>query len=213
MTREFSRVNALSLFSLLLLLLITACSATKTESISTTDTNAAEPTLSTVETSSDATTDVSPSENSSLALTRAGIFELSNGDNTTKDIPFGSAVISAQNLISSYLGEPRETVLHEECDGGPIAITTWENGFNISDIEGEFVGWGSQYDTPSADMKTLDGVGIGSSRSVLGEDVQVDENSSLGIEFYTDNLAGSLSSTEPDALITSLRVGINCVIR
>ena len=220
MSRTLPRVNVLSLFSLLSVISIAACSEPKIESSSTTDTNAANPAASDVGTSSatpttETTTGTNPppTENTSLALTRAGIFELSNGDNTTNDVPFGSAVTSAQSLISSYLGEPRKTTLHEECEGGSITITTWENGFNISEVEGEFVGWSVQPDTPSADMKTLDGVGIGASRSGLGEDIQVDENSTLGIEFYTENLTGTLSSTAPDAVVTSLRVGRGCVIR
>ena len=71
------------------------------------------------------------------------------------------------------------------------------------------MGWGVRPQTESATLTTVEGIGIGSTLNDLkatyeGDSVVEVMDSSLGVEFCTNQLAGLISANEPDGVITDL---------
>jgi hypothetical protein len=136
------------------------------------------------------------------------IFLLPSG--ASRPLPFGTAADETRRVIASVLGgSPPETRLNEDCR---LAIATWDGGLTLSFSGDRFVGWF----IGSADgrLATASGVGVGSTRSELDDSYAVDVfTSSLGTEFSAGGMAGILLSPEPDARVTHLWAGENCIAR
>jgi hypothetical protein len=113
--------------------------------------------------------------------------------------------------LTKALGRaPNETGENEECGGGGgMQFAEWKDDLTVWFEEGRFAGWDSK-----GKLKTIEGVGIGSSRadvaSLPGFEV---EESTLGIEFRAGGLSGILASKAPDAKVTALWGGATCVFR
>jgi hypothetical protein len=195
------------LLSLLLLLVMTACTSTPDPTESS---DVAEPITEVVESDP---TDIA-ADQAVLGLSGEGIRAiLPTG--SIRTITFESDIDTAQTVATNLLGEPSEVVENTECPAGALTIITWSNGFTLNAAQNQFVGWGVQpTDAESAKLTTIDGIGVGSSLSELQElyDVEVYE-SSLGTEFSTGQISGLLTANEADAVITTLWAGTNCIFR
>ncbi|MBT9313781.1 hypothetical protein [Leptothoe kymatousa] len=150
-----------------------------------------------------------------LGLSGEGVLVIDQQSGKSRNIPFNTDIATAQTSISAALGDPTDTAQNDECGAGPMTFVTWANGFTINGIDDQFVGWTVRPDTESADLTTLDGVGLGSTLTELEEnyDVGVIE-SSLGTEFNASNvLFGLLDANEADGIVTNLWAGAACNFR
>lgn len=221
MFKQKIRGKSLLPFSLVLLLSIAACQETPDSATVNSSPDNSEPTAEVAEEPSVAEpeptaepTEDAPSAEVALALATDGVTVVNVETGSTTQIAFDSDITLAKDAITAILGEPKETVENSECPAGPLTVTTWPNGFAINAAEDKFVGWGVRPETEGAKLKTMAGVGIGSTASELKEayNVSVSE-SSLGVEFNAGQLSGLLSANEPDAKIENLWAGTNCIFR
>ena len=124
----------------------------------------------------------------------------------TLDMP-KSATIEA---LAKALGRPpTELGANGECGGGGMEFAAWEGDIIAWFLDDRFAGWDNK-----GGFRTIEGIGIGSSRSEVevlpGFEV---EESTLGAEFRAGGLSGILASKAPDAKVTHLWGGATCVFR
>jgi len=127
-----------------------------------------------------------------------------------RTLAFGMPEAEAIAALTKALGRaPTERGDNAECGGGAMKFAAWEGEITAWFLDGSFAGWDNK-----GGLKTLDGVGIGSSRSEVGAlpGFEVEE-STLGTEFRAGGLSGTLASTSPDAKVTHLWGGATCVVR
>ena len=150
-----------------------------------------------------------------LALSGDGLLVIDEQSGKTQTIPFNTDLETAQVAISSALGEPTEVTQNSECPPGVMSFITWSNGLTINAMQERFVGWTVRRDPESANLTTVDGVGLGKTLADLKANYSVEViESTLGTEFYTsNNLFGLLSANEPNGVITNLWSGIACNFR
>lgn len=211
-----------TLFSLALLLFVTACGEPVSEITaddSASDTSQAPIESPPIEPPTEVDDpDAVPDEDATgvvLSLSGDGVLVIDQQSGKTREVPFATDIETAQMVISTSLGDSTETSENDECGAGPMVFVTWSNGFTANVIENQFVGWTVRPETESANLTTVNGVGLGSTLAELEEnyDVGVIE-SSLGTEFNAANsLFGLLDANEPDGVITYLWSGIACNFR
>lgn len=150
-----------------------------------------------------------------LSLAGDGVFVTNEQSGNTQAIPFGTNIATSQAAVSSILGDPTETTQNNECGAGPMSFITWSNGFTMNAMQDQFVGWTVRPDTESADLTTMDGIGLGKTLADLEANYSVDViESTLGTEFNaSDSLFGLLSANEPNGVIINLWSGIACNFR
>jgi hypothetical protein len=120
------------------------------------------------------------------------------------DAPMKDAIQAATRVLGR---PPGERGTNDECGGGSQDFAEWKGDIILWFAEDRFVGWDSK-----GDLKTADGLGVGSRRSSLRQ-FQV-EASTLGTEFTGGGgLNGLLESPAPQARITALWAGSTCVFR
>ena len=143
-----------------------------------------------------------------LILDGKGLSLVEREGGATRMIPFDSPIDETIDAVTRALGKPPgERGSNEECGGGSQDFATWKGDISLWFAEGRFVGWDSK-----GDLKTAEGLGIGSRRSAIPQ-FQV-EQSSLGTEFTgEDGLYGLLESAAPKARITALWAGSTCIFR
>ena len=130
---------------------------------------------------------------------------------STGTIAFETPRAATIEALAKAIGRaPSEIGENGECGGGGgMEFATWKDDLTLWFDEGGFAGWDSK-----GKLKTLEGVGIGSSRADVaalpGFEV---EQSTLGTEFRAGGLSGILASKAPDAKVTHLWGGATCVFR
>lgn len=206
MLRPPFRLSALLPLGLTLLLTTAACTRTPDSA----DVNGTEPTPDAVD---PVPGDQVEDTESILALSSEGLQLVGDQTGSTDTLAFGTDIAVVENVLTELVGEPVESGENTECGSGPQMLTQWPNGLVLHAADGEFIGWSTSLNT-DADLTTLAGVGIGSTRDELEAAYTVEViESSLGTEFSTGDLFGLLSSTEPDAVITDLWAGTVCNFR
>ena len=150
-----------------------------------------------------------------LALSGDGLLVIDEQSGKTQTIPFDTNIATSIAAVSSALGEPTETTQNSECGAGPMSFITWSNGLTMNAIQERFVGWTVRPNTESANLTTVDGVGLGKTLTDLEANYSVEViESTLGTEFNaSDSLFGLLSANEPNGVITNLWSGIACNFR
>jgi len=143
-----------------------------------------------------------------LVLDGNGLALVERDGGATRMLTFDAPKIETIEAVTRALGRAAgERGANEECGGGSQDFASWKGDIILWFAEGRFVGWDSK-----GDLKTADGLGIGSRRSAIPH-FQV-EQSSLGTEFTGENgLYGLLESTAPRAKITALWAGSTCIFR
>ncbi|MEM9449294.1 MAG: hypothetical protein AAGA75_12275 [Cyanobacteria bacterium P01_E01_bin.6] len=169
------------------------------------------------ESTADSAVDVSTEnvQNVFLALSGDGLLIIDGQSGGTQTIPFDTDIVMSQAAISPALGEPTEVTQNSECGAGPMRFITWPNELTMNEMQNQFVGWTVSPDTESANLTTMDGVGLGKALTDLEANYRVDViESTLGTEFNaSDSLFGLLSANEPDGVITFLWSGTACNFR
>jgi hypothetical protein len=132
------------------------------------------------------------------------------GESPPRTLGFDTPEAATVDALTKALGRPpTERGENEECGGGGMQFAEWEGEITAWFLDGRFAGWDGK-----GKLKTLEGIGIGSSRADLvtlpGFEV---EESTLGTEFRSGGLSGILASKAPDAKVTHLWGGATCVFR
>ncbi|WP_036477011.1 hypothetical protein [Myxosarcina sp. GI1] len=215
---------ALSTSSLLLLLWFAACSNTSSDTVSGSETNNLQTTVKDTESSltereaADNIAVETETENLTdtlLALSGDGLLLIDEQSGKTQTIPFDTDIATSTVAISSVLGEPMQKNRNSECSAGAMSFITWSNGLSINAIKDRFVGWTVHQNTESANLTTVNNIGLGKTLADLEANYNVEvTESTLGIEFVaSDSLFGLLSANKPDGIIINLWSGIACNFR
>lgn len=218
--------KALSIFTLSLFLLLgfTACSNTSSDTVSGSHTDNSQTTVEGTEAShpdresaanGSVETETENLTDTVLTLSGDGLLLIDEQSGKTQSIPFDTDIVTATAAISSVLGEPTKKSQNSECPAGAISFITWSNGLSINAIKDRFVGWTVARNTKSANLTTLNGIGLGKTLADLKENYSVEViESTLGTEFIaSDSLSGLLSANKPNSVITNLWSGIACNFR
>jgi len=138
---------------------------------------------------------------------------------STRLLAFGADRARTEDALATQLGEPDERSSNQECGAGPMDFTDYGDlGVNFQDDR--FVGWFLRDGDRRSAMTTMSGIGIGTTRSEMAESVVFDiyEESTIGSEFNTGGdepggFSGLFESEAPEAPITDLWAGTNCIFR
>jgi hypothetical protein len=114
------------------------------------------------------------------------------------------------DALTKALGRPpTERGENAECGGGGMKFAKWKDDLTIWFLDGRFAGWDSE-----GKLKTLEGIGIGSSRADVALLTGFEaEESTLGTEFRAGGLSGILDSKAATAKVQHLWGGATCVFR
>ncbi|HEX8239430.1 MAG TPA: hypothetical protein VF574_06800 [Allosphingosinicella sp.] len=132
------------------------------------------------------------------------------GATPPRTLAFDMAEAATVEALTKALGRPpTDRGENEDCGGGAMKFADWKGEILVYFLDGRFAGWDSR-----GKLKTLDGIGIGSSRAevALLPGFEVEE-STLGTEFRAGGLSGILDSKAPGAKVTQLWGGATCVFR
>jgi hypothetical protein len=153
-----------------------------------------------------ASTDITPL----VALDSEGLRMVDPENGNTRLIGFGSdAPATVLAVARATPGAPPGEPVLDECGGSVFQLA---GGLQVHTRDGIFLGWGLD---PESRHTTMAGIGIGSTRDEL-EAVQAADvvpDSTLGVEFSSDGIAGLLESDAPQARITHLWAGETCIAR
>lgn len=147
-----------------------------------------------------------------LVLDKDGI--LAGGTEESR-IAFGANRADTIQRVTPLLGSKFDEDENKECGAGPMQFASY--GKVVLMFQGgKFAGWELREASNEPWVGTPGGVTIGSPRSelqtALGAPPQV-EKTSLGVEFNAGGFTGLLSSDKPDAKVTALWAGTNCIMR
>lgn len=132
------------------------------------------------------------------------------GASPPRTLAFDMPKAEVIEALTRALGRPpTERGENSECGGGAMTFADWEGEMLVYFLDGRFAGWDSR-----GALKTIEGIGIGSSRAEVarlpGFEV---EQSTLGAEFRARGLSGILESAAPGAKVTAIWGGATCVFR
>lgn len=147
-----------------------------------------------------------------LLLDKDGIFA---GGTEESKVAFGSNSLDTIERVTKLLGANYDKDESEECGAGPMEFASFGKVV-LNFQQGEFVGWELREASNEPWIGNPGGLTIGSPRSELqaatGAEPKV-EKTSLGVEFNSGGFTGLLSSDKPDAKVTALWAGTNCIMR
>jgi len=192
------------------LVAVTACAADE-PAVAEATTTTATPTPS--EDPATATSEATTGDTRGVAaLLEDGIGLVDPGTGSTTRAALGEPVDAVLRLGDAAFGAPSELV--PGCELDVRETHQWPNGFTAYARDGVFIGWTVRPGTPSAELTTVAGIGIGSTRDELlaAYDVEV-ETTTLGEEFVIGSLAGVLDGAEPTSEVIALWGGDGCVAR
>ena len=144
-----------------------------------------------------------------LRLTSDGLLVAGPGT----QLAFGMAKAEAVVAVTAILGQPTDQGSNQECGAGPMEFVEF-GPLALNFQDGAFVGWFHSQPARTPPLTTATSVGIGTARDqIVGEGqgpLQVSETS-LGTQFEISGINGLLSGPEPNATVTSLWAGTNCI--
>lgn len=145
-----------------------------------------------------------------IALEGEGLRLIDPESGHATPLPFGMDKDATLRALSMGMkGRPDQVQTNNECGEGPLEVATWSKGLSAYFQAGKFVGWGG-----AVDLKTMDGIGFGSTRAQLDAAYRATvEQSSLGTEFSANGLSGILESDAPDAAVSEIWAGMTCIAR
>ena len=157
--------------------------------------------------------------NMMIVLDGEGLRIVNSETGSTRLLPFGTTRAASEATLVRILGSPDGDSSNEECGAGPMNFQDFGD-FTANFQDGLFVGWSLRGGEKSAALTTMSGIGIGTTRSEMAESVVFDiyEESTIGIEFNTGGdepggFSGLFESEAPEAPITDLWAGTNCIFR
>lgn len=154
-----------------------------------------------------------------IALDGEGLRLVNSETGSTRLLAFGTDREATETAVAAQLGAADDRASNGECGAGPMDFSKYDD-FSVNFQDGQFVGWFLRHGDHSAALTTMSGVGIGTKRNEMAKSLTLDVNkdSSIGTEFHTGGkgsggFSGLLESDAPDARITDLWAGTNCIFR
>ncbi len=149
-----------------------------------------------------------------IALDGEGLRFVNAETGSARLLAFGAERATTEGAIAAQRGEADERSSSQDCGAGLIEFTHYGD-FSANFQEDRFVGWFLRDGDKQAALATMSGIGIGTTRSEMAKSVEfdIDENSTIGTEFHTGGFSGLFESQAPDARITDLWAGTNCIFR
>jgi hypothetical protein len=154
-----------------------------------------------------------------IALDGEGLRLVNSETGNTRLLPFGTDRTTTETAVAKQLGAVASRSSNDECGAGPMEFSNFGN-FIANFQDDLFVGWDLRDGDKKAALTTMSGVGIGMTRSEMAESVAFDiyEDSTIGTEFHTGGdepvgFSGLFDGDAPDARITDLWAGTNCIFR
>lgn len=148
-----------------------------------------------------------------LRLASGGFLATASGPGPARTIAFGAPRSEAVAAVSAILGPASEEGSNEECGAGPMQFTHFGT-LSLNFQNDAFVGWFLRRPARTPPLRSATGVGIGTPRDqIVGEGqgpLEVSETS-IGTQFEVGGIFGLLSGPEPDAAVTDLWAGTNCI--
>ena len=163
-------------------------------------------------TPSEAAAPVTPAQQTSGLVIEGEGLRVFDAEGAARALPFGTpqeSVITAVNIASG--GPAPDQSTNEECGQGPVQFAQYANGLQLLFQEGEFKGWFLR----SQGLTTADGIGVGTTRADLNaaRTVEIQTDSTLGVEFTAGDLGGFLTAADGSGTIESLYAGDTCFFR
>lgn len=127
-------------------------------------------------------------------------------------IPFGTPQANVLTAVTASVGGTTpEVSTNSECGEGPVQFATFSNGLKLAFQDDKFAGWFMD----KAGLTTTDGVGVGTTRAALEDarTVEIDAESTLGVEFTSGDIGGFLTADGAAGTVESLYAGTTCFFR
>ncbi len=197
------RLNALTALSLTALAALVGCD----RSI-----EPAAPPVDQAEATTPAATPAAPAQIAGgLAIEGEGL-RIFDAEGAARALPFGTpqeTVITAVTATTGGVAPEQST--NAECGQGPVQQAAYANGLQLLFQDGEFRGWFLD----EAGLTTVDGVGVGATRAALNaaRTVELQPDSTLGVEFTAGDVMGFLTSADASGTVASLYAGETCFFR
>lgn len=149
-----------------------------------------------------------------IALDGEGVRLVNGATGSTRLLAFDTERAATETALAALLGPPDERSSNEECGAGPMDFSNFGD-FAANFQDDRFVGWFLRGGDNKSSLTTMSGVGIGTTRSEMAESLtfEIYEDSTIGTEFHTAGFSGLLESDAPDAKVTDLWAGTNCIFR
>ncbi|CAL1692057.1 hypothetical protein MMB232_02213 [Brevundimonas subvibrioides] len=147
-----------------------------------------------------------------LAIEGEGL-RLFSASGSARPVPFGTPQDVVIGLVAGMLGarETPEVTTNSECGEGPVQFASFSNGLKLAFQDEKFAGWFLD----AAGLTTVDGVGVGTTRADLdgARTIEIDPESTLGIEFQAGDMGGFLTADGAAGTVESLYAGATCFFR
>jgi hypothetical protein len=159
-----------------------------------------------------------PKASAAISVNEDGLHIFAQPGGAARAIPFGSDAAMVIATIEKLRG-PAKRDDNDECGAGPVQFAHF-GGLSLLFQENKFGGWTLDQDEAGG-IGMLNGIAIGSKRAALNAafpSAEIDPESTIGTEFYTGGdsekgISGLLDGTGPQAKITDLWSGLNCIFR
>ncbi|MCB2088434.1 MAG: hypothetical protein R3E18_12970 [Sphingomonadaceae bacterium] len=148
--------------------------------------------------------DIVPVAQASAQLGAGGITLTGGAEDVA--VPFGSSRAETEATLIPLLGEPQSRDANGECGAGAMEFSAYE-GLTLNFMDGIFVGWsanGAPY-LPSETRAELGDAATPFADSTIGEEFTMGEGDAI--------VSGLFASDDPDAPVTDLWAGTNCIFR
>lgn len=165
------------------------------------------------------TEEVTPAEvaKPNAVLDPAGIRLPSVDDKTGRLIEFGTGRELVVPAVTEFIEQTATDGKNDECGAGPMEFVSIGD-LTLNFQNDKFVGW--FLDGPDPELNTPEGVGVGSIKEtiVARMPLEIQADSTLGIEFHSKRgksgaISGFLSGTDGNGAIESMYSGTNCFFR
>lgn len=148
-----------------------------------------------------------------LRLASGGLQATPTSSSPARTITFGMPRAQVVAAIGAILGTATGEGANDECGAGPMQFASFGT-LTLNFQEGAFVGWSLSGPPGAPPLRSATGLGVGTPRDqIMGEGqgpLQVSETS-LGTQFDANGIIGLLSGPEPNATVTDLWAGTNCI--
>ncbi|HEU4455234.1 MAG TPA: hypothetical protein VFR81_19375 [Longimicrobium sp.] len=148
-----------------------------------------------------------------LTVAGDGLRLMDGSSESGRPLPFGMPMEAVLATLEGARGKAERST-NEECGAGSLEFANWkDDGLSLVFMDGRFAGWSLDGRGGGA-VTTGANVGPGSTRRALEAAHQPTfDETSLGTEFLAGDIGGVLDGDGPDARITNMWAGVNCIFR
>tara|TARA_R110002124_G_scaffold190507_2_gene357827 strand:+ start:2255 stop:2872 length:618 start_codon:yes stop_codon:yes gene_type:complete len=137
------------------------------------------------------------------------------GHGTGRKLSFGEPQATVISVMTGLHGGTAPTLGHNgECGAGAMDFADWGDDLTLAFQDGKLAGWWAGDQAP-AGFSTIRDIHVGSTLAQVRAawpDVAV-TNDSIGPEFASRDIYGTLSGTTASATVTALWAGVSCIFR